>query len=62
MPVTQLYKLTAEGLKLLPNVSTSHNVTYVPNTNLCEPAQFKFQNSKQHFIPVKCKITAHTEK
>lgn len=45
MTVTQLYKLTVEGLQLLPNVSTSHNVMNVPNTNLCEPAHFKFLNN-----------------
>lgn len=46
MTVTRLYKLTVEGLKLPPHVSTSHNVMNVPNTNLCEPTHFKFQNSK----------------
>jgi hypothetical protein len=30
MTVTHLYKLAVEGLKLLPNVSTSRNVTNVP--------------------------------
>jgi len=44
--VTQLYKSTVDRRKLLPNVSASHNITNVPNTNLCEPAHFKFQNSK----------------